>query len=175
MFLSSCDLLPRHGKASAPRNSRRCEDFSHLVDFTYVRCVGGSCLILQETDWCFLQQLLERVIGNRCPIPLESSSEEIFSCIPKFDDTDLERVILPNIEHWTSAAPCSVAMVYELERVAMLREAQFIPCHSRSIQWQLPLRCSKKHACKLEWQANCTPTASRLSDDTSYLSTNFDV
>ena len=50
---------------------------------------------------------------------------------PTFHLEDGEsHVTLPNIEHWTLASPCSVQLVYELERLALLRDVQFIPVKS---------------------------------------------
>ena len=96
------------------------------------RCIAGSSLILSLSDACLLEQLLEQIIGCRCPIEgMRDLSGSFAADVPILPvvfqlETELEKVSFPNIEHWTSASPCSSQLVYELEQLALLRDVQYI-------------------------------------------------
>ena len=106
----------------------------HVAEPPRRRCVAGSFLAWFLSDGCLLQQVLEQIIGCRCPIECMRDASDIVPDFPLLPisfhlDSELERVSLPNIEHWTSASPCSVQLVYELEQLALLRDVQYI-CHA---------------------------------------------
>lgn len=90
------------------------------------RCLEGSCINLQSTDLCLLQEAIERIVGCGCPIIMESDSDNM--SFPSFHLEDGERVTLPSIQHRTMASPCSMQVVYQLEQLAPLkRDLQYIP------------------------------------------------
>jgi len=66
-------------------------------------------------------------LPNRCGTRKRQVAIDMF---PTFHLDGESHVSLPNIEHWTLASPCSVQLVYELKRLALLRDVQFIPFKS---------------------------------------------
>ena len=88
--------------------------------------------------------------GMSLPNPCGTRKRQVaIDTFPTFHLDGESHVTLPNIEHWTLASPCSVQLVYELERLALLRDVQFIPF--KSVGWtnwaQLLGRLCLKRSC----------------------------